>query len=395
MRARRDCEQTIFYIGHLDGVANGYAENNRTKEVRRWKARGQGLSEEQKNELLAEAEKKRCERRRQERERFEATADRLSGELRSLSSGVEKTAYHEAKGIEPLPGVPVRNGDLLVAGYDVEGKLWTIQYIKEDGTKRFAKDSRKHGCFHVVGAANSIDGLQKLGNSPVIAIAEGYATAATVAKYSNVPAVAAFDSGNLLAVATALHERWPDKGIMIAGDDDHKLENNPGRVKALEAAAAVNGVAIFPELSAEQREQGMTDFNDLGRALPEVVSRQLVATVNAAREGRTIRQAEKFRAADSTRPKERLEIRPIGFIGKDILAIEKKITDPSEIIKQNQGFEISRLLLNQPREQEQHPGIDRYKTERMQRLVRNHDHSRSRVVLRCAKPTSRKHGRSF
>jgi phage/plasmid primase-like uncharacterized protein len=87
----------------------------------------------------------------------------------------------------------------------------------------------------------------------VIAIAEGYATAATVTKYGNVPAVAAFDSGNLLAVATALHERWPDKGIMIAGDDDHKLENNPGRVKALEAAAAVNGVAIFPELSAEQR----------------------------------------------------------------------------------------------------------------------------------------------
>src|ERR1700751_1679522 len=145
----------------------------------------------------------------------------------------------------------------------------------------------------------------------------------------------------------------------IAGDDDHKLENNPGRVKALEAAAAVNGVAIFPLLSVEQREQGMTDFNDLGRAQPEVVSRQLVATVNATREGRTIRQAEKFRAADSTRPTEWLEIRPIGFIGKDILAIEKKITDPSEIIKQNQGFEISRLLLNQPREQEQNPGIDR------------------------------------
>jgi putative DNA primase/helicase len=355
-------EAAIFYRAYLDGVANGYAENNRTKEVRRWKARGQGLSEEQKNELLAEAEKKRYERRRQERERFEATAERLSDELRSLPSGVGKTAYHEAKGIEPLPGAPVRNGDLLVPGYDVDGKLWTIQYIKEDGTKRFAKDSRKHGCFHVVGAVSPAEGLQRLANSPVIAIAEGYATAATVAKYGNVPAIAAFDSGNLLAVATALHERWPDKGIMITGDDDHKLENNPGRVKALEAMAAVNALAIFPELSAEQREQGMTDFNDLGRALPEVVSRQLVATVNATREGRTIRQAEKFRAADSTRSKEWLEIekiRPIGFIGKDILAIEKKITDPSEIIKQNQGFEISRLLLNQPQEQEQHPGIDR------------------------------------
>ena len=91
------------------------------------------------------------------------------------------------------------------------------------------------------------------------------------------------------------------------------------------------------------------------------MSRQLVATVNATREGRTIREADKLRAAGSTRPKEWLEIekdRPIGFIGKDILAIEKKITEPSEIIKQNQGFEIPRLL-NQQREQEQHPGIDR------------------------------------
>jgi hypothetical protein len=61
-------------------VANGYAENNRTKEVRRWKARGHSLSEGQTNELLAEAEKKRYERRRQERERFEATADRLNGD---------------------------------------------------------------------------------------------------------------------------------------------------------------------------------------------------------------------------------------------------------------------------------------------------------------------------
>jgi phage/plasmid primase-like uncharacterized protein len=178
----------------------------------------------------------------------------------------------------------VRNGDVLVPGYDVEGKLWTIQYIKEDGTKRFAKDSRKHGCFHVVGAANAADGLQKLANSPVIALAEGYATAATVAKYGNVPAVAAFDSGNLLAVATALHERWPDKGIMIAGDDDHKLENNPGRVKALEAALAVGGMAVFPNSTAEQREKGLTDFNDLARENARLAKHQLEEAVWRARQ---------------------------------------------------------------------------------------------------------------
>jgi putative DNA primase/helicase len=78
------------------------------------------------------------------------------------------------------------------------------------GRSGFSKESRKHGCFHVVGAASASEGLRKLVVSPVIAIAEGYATAATVAKYGNVPAVAAFDSGNLLAVATALRDRFPD-----------------------------------------------------------------------------------------------------------------------------------------------------------------------------------------
>jgi len=189
-------EVAIFYRAYLDGVPNGYAENNRTKEVRRWKARGQVLSAERRSELLAEAEKKQYERDRQELERFEATATRLSANLRSLSfSGLQKTAYHDVKGIEPLPGAPARDGDLLVPGYDVDGKLCTIQYIKEDGTKRFAKDSRKHGCFHVVDAATAAAGLEKLSKSSVIAVAEGYATAATVAKYGKVPTVAAFDSG--------------------------------------------------------------------------------------------------------------------------------------------------------------------------------------------------------
>ena len=112
----------------------------------------------------------------------------------------------------------------------------------------------------------------------------GHATAATVAKYGNVPAIAAFDSGNLLAVATALHERWPDKRIMIAGDDDHKLENNPGRVKALEAALAVHGIAVFPNSTAEQREKGMTDFNDLALKKPRLAKHQLEEAVWQARQ---------------------------------------------------------------------------------------------------------------
>src|SRR5260370_7118894 len=105
---------------------------------------------------------------------------------------------------------------LLVPGYDVEGKLWTVQCIKEDGTKRFAKDSRKHGCFHVVGAPNGAAALQKIALSPVVVIAEGYATAATIAKQGKVTALAAYDSGNLLPVPTSPLHRSPHPPISIA-----------------------------------------------------------------------------------------------------------------------------------------------------------------------------------
>jgi putative DNA primase/helicase len=267
-------DRTIFYVAHVDGVPNGYAENNRTKEVVRWKARGQLLSQEAKAELLAQAEQKRYVRRQAEQQMYDATSKRLSEELRDLGHSSETTEYHKAKQIDATLGAPVRNGDVLVPGYDSQGKLWTIQYIKADGTKRFAKDSRKHGCFHVVGAPNSAAALQKIAVSPVVVIAEGYATAATIAEQPNVCAVAAFDSGNLLAVATAVREQHKGKVIIIAGDDDHLLETNPGRTKALEAAAAIKGVAIFPQLSAEQKQRGMTDFNDLASQNPEIVASQ-------------------------------------------------------------------------------------------------------------------------
>jgi putative DNA primase/helicase len=265
-------------------VPNGYAENNRTKQVIRWKATGQHLSPEAKADLAGQAEQKRYARKQAEKELYEATAKRMIEELRINNSGVKQTAYHKTKQIEATPGAPARNGDVLVPGYDVEGKLWTIQYIKEDGTKRFAKNSRKHGCFHVVGAPNGAAAIQKIAMSPVVVIAEGYATAATLAKHRKVPILAAYDSGNLLSVATALHQRYPDKAIVIAGDDDHRIENNPGREKALAASEAVAGVAIFPRFTAEERAKGFSDFNDLATQSPEVVSHQLDEAVQRVME---------------------------------------------------------------------------------------------------------------
>jgi hypothetical protein len=51
-----------------------------------------------------------------------------------------------------------------------------MQYIQDDGTKRFTKDSKKEGCFHPVG------GMAAVAAAPVLIIAEGYATAASLSE---------------------------------------------------------------------------------------------------------------------------------------------------------------------------------------------------------------------
>jgi putative DNA primase/helicase len=104
----------------------------------------------------------------------------------------------------------------------------------------------------------------------VLVIAEGYATAATVTELLGKPAVAAFDAGNLVPVAQALHAKFPDKPVLIVGDDDQAQERergiNPGRQKAQEAARAVGGRVVAPIFApAEQRDnpKAFSDFNDL------------------------------------------------------------------------------------------------------------------------------------
>ena len=78
-----------------------------------------------------------------------------------------------------------------IPAFDANGKQWTMQYIHQDGTKRFAKDSKKEGCFHPVG------GMEALAAAPALVISEGFATAASNAAALRFATVAASDSGNM------------------------------------------------------------------------------------------------------------------------------------------------------------------------------------------------------
>ena len=138
----------------------------------------------------AEAAEKLRARAAEHERLHEAAAQRVVQQIATLVPATEPTAYMKAKGIRPQPGVftDLRAQTTCVPATDPSGKLWTMQNIREDGTKRFAKNSRKEGCFHDIG------GMKALVNSTILLIAEGYATSTTLSQTLGFTTVAAIDS---------------------------------------------------------------------------------------------------------------------------------------------------------------------------------------------------------
>jgi antirestriction protein ArdC/phage/plasmid primase-like uncharacterized protein len=318
-------ERSGFYVGHLDGHPAGYIKNNRTGVDMKWKSKGYALDPEEKAQMQAEAAIKLRDREVALQTKQKAVAVDILALLSVSAPAPADHPYLQSKQVSPgdLRIVPPATtvlpeeasiiigkdwkesaalreanpdklvftaGDLLVPAHDANGTVWTAQTIQSSGRKMFAKDSRKEGCFHVIG------GFDALAKAPAIVMGEGFATAGSLSETLGFPTVSAFDSGNLVLVAKALHEKFPDKPIVIVGDDDKHLEStqgyNPGRSKANEAAKAVGGKVLLPifapgeqaypenlepvtptkaragELSDEQKEaiakmKSFTDFNDL------------------------------------------------------------------------------------------------------------------------------------
>ncbi|MEI8572632.1 DUF3987 domain-containing protein [Methylomonas sp. LW13] len=164
---------------------------------------------------------------------------------------------------------------LLLPIYSADGKLWTLEAINTDGEKDYLKGGRKRGGFHPLG---------KIRGASRVLIGEGLATVAAVHAVDGAPGVAAMDAGNLSAVALAVRNMAPDAELILLADNDVKPDgSNPGLKAATEAAMAIGGRVVIPELNGAK-----CDFWDLWRqhgadaVRGALVKFQDVATVTAA-----------------------------------------------------------------------------------------------------------------
>lgn len=202
----------------------------------------------------AELKRKKAEQRRaadQVRDELAAEAAMRAARLWPRLPQEGRSRYLQRKGVRAW-GVRFVRGSLVVPLRNAGGELVGLQFIDEAGGKKFLTGTAKRGAWHWLGDPTS--------TGQPLAIAEGYATAATIHEATGWPVACAFDAGNLSIVYDAIATRHRQRTIVVCGDDDHETDGNPGRAKATALARRHAMPLAIPVFRAPA---GRTDWNDL------------------------------------------------------------------------------------------------------------------------------------
>ena len=280
------------YTGYLDRRPAGWIVNyHRTDEVLNWKAVDGEADPITSLHLRAGARQAQDDAERDRAETHRKNTDAARRLYDRLPAADPAHPYLERKGIPPTPDIrQTKNGALVVPFFSAQGEFKTLQYITADGDKLLFKDAPKQGAFLAVGGPLKAD-------QPIL-YAEGYATARSLNLALNIPVVMTIDAGNMVVVAQALKQEYPERKHLFLADFDHAKDENKGLLKATEAAALVGGQALYPQFTDAEKGRGFTDYNDLHHSRGLAALRdQVLPAVFALREATTMVDENKAQAA--------------------------------------------------------------------------------------------------
>jgi putative DNA primase/helicase len=238
-----------WYLLHTDGIPAGTFGCWRAGLHSTWCAKADSAMTAAEREAHRERIKAmRAQREAAESARQQEEADKAIDRWHSGSTHCQHP-YLARKGVQ-AHRIRQHGDVLLIPLRDTAGTLHSLQTITPDGDKRFR--GRMRGCYHAIGG-------KPLGR---IVVCEGYATGASIHEATGEAVAVAFNAGNLMPVATALHRAHPDLVLLLAADDDHLTPGNPGMSAARNAAMAVGGFVVVPRFPPGRPDKA-TDFNDL------------------------------------------------------------------------------------------------------------------------------------
>ncbi|KTD14774.1 5' DNA primase TraC [Legionella gratiana] len=244
-----------WYVLYLDGVPCGVFGSWKQGVNFKWSAKNQSCMTkvELRNQMerIKEASKMRNAMKDKEQQEAACLAE-------NLWEGYPKASPHhpylKKKHISPYYARQFYQ-EIVLPVIDFDGKVWSLQYINELGEKRFLLNGAIKEHFMPVQH-------QPYHNQKIL-ICEGFATGATLAeKYPTYCVIAACNAGNLKPVALHIRKNIPCAEITICADDDRMRSDNPGVIKAREAAIASGALFCKPKWP-EGSPDSLKDFNDL------------------------------------------------------------------------------------------------------------------------------------
>lgn len=266
------------YELHADGVPAGWFGTHRGGWITHtWCARTESSMTAEEREAHARRMKAaRKSREAEARRRQSEAAKKAAAIWKNAKPAPEDAAYLKRKGIEPN-GLRVAtwrkwicsdagewrqiaiDGALLVPLFNAKGELRNLQAIMprrgllpDERDKDFLSGGEKAGCFFLLGEATA--------GAPLL-LCEGFATGASLHQCAGHAVAIGIDAGNLMPVALALREKYPDARLIVCADNDLATDGNPGISKGREAAQAAGAAICWPEFAEDAADA--SDYNDL------------------------------------------------------------------------------------------------------------------------------------
>ncbi|PYE18416.1 putative DNA primase/helicase [Paraburkholderia silvatlantica] len=157
-------------------------------------------------------------------------------------------------GYAPASEEETLTGRVLIVPVWNDGSMSTLELIDEQGLKSSLAGGVKKGGYWMTEPTLVPDG-----ESSLILIAEGMATALSASRATGWFAVAVLSSGNLSLVAANLRERYRDADLIVLG------ELGRGETQARQAAEDVRARVAWPQFAADARIDNKVpnDFSDM------------------------------------------------------------------------------------------------------------------------------------
>ena len=239
-----------WYVLHLDRIPAGSFGCWRTGLQSTWCGKSDTAMTTKERAAYRQRIKAMRAQRDAEQAQRQQSASATAAAMWQQGDAATAHPYLTTKAIQPH-GIKSFGDKLLIPMRDTAGTLHSLQTIAPDGSKLFHPGGRVKGCYFGIGKP-----------ADKLIVCEGFATGASLHEATGDAVAVAFNAGNLEAVALALRDKYPALKIVIAADDDHLTDGNPGMTKAMAAAQAVGGDLIKPEFGADRPDKA-TDFNDL------------------------------------------------------------------------------------------------------------------------------------